>query len=60
MQFSQSLDGLFFYGNDGSATNFKISINRQFDRQAQASLLFTLPDGTSYELPSKYTGCWSD
>lgn len=49
----QSLDGMFFYGTDGSGTFLKVSINRQLNRQAQVSLLFILPNGTTYQLPSK-------
>ena len=51
--FHQSLDGMFFYATDGSGMFFKASINRMINRQAQVALLFTLPDGTTYQLPSK-------
>ena len=44
---------MFLYGTDGFGMFLKLSINRQLNRQAQASLLFVLPDGTTYELPSK-------
>ena len=45
---------MFFYGTDGFGTFLKLSIDRQLNRQAQASLLFILADGTTYELPSKH------
>ena len=43
---------MFFYGTDGSGVFLKVSISRQFDRQAQVSLLLALADGTTYQLPS--------
>ena len=44
---------MFFYGTDGLGTFLKLSINRQLNRQAEVSFLFVLPNGTTYQLPSK-------
>jgi len=49
---ADSSDGMFLYGTDGFGMFLKVSIDRQLNRQAQASLLFILPDGTTYELPN--------
>ncbi|XP_045028647.1 putative phosphoenolpyruvate synthase [Daphnia magna] len=45
------LDGLSFYGTDGSGTFLQVAINRLINRQAQVTLLFTVKDGTVYQLP---------
>lgn len=47
----QDLDGLSFYGTDGSGTFLQVAINRLINRQAQVTLLFTVKDGTVYQLP---------
>jgi len=45
-------DSLLVYGTDGTGTFLKVFINRLINRQAQVSLLFILPDGTTYRLPN--------
>lgn len=52
-KFIQDEDGLAFFATDGDGTFLQVSINRLINRQAQVTFLFTLKDGTSYQLPSK-------
>lgn len=51
----QSVDELSFFATDGVDCFLKISIVRRTNRQAQISLLLTLTNGTTYELPGLHT-----
>ena len=44
-----------FFATDGAESFLKIAIDRRTNRQAQVTLLFTLPDGTTYQLPGEYS-----